>query len=608
MTDPTTKMTSTASDAKAVHLGFLRQLGLVIRAIFSSPVGKTLAILMAVIVLVIIVTAYGQIRLNRWNKPFYDALSRRDLRDFFFQLGVFFIIAGLLLVLNVTQRWLTETLQVKLREGLVRSLLKDWLFPRRAFWLANSGSIGVNPDQRIHEDARKLCELSADLGLGLLQASILFGMFAGVLWGLSTDFALRFGDRDYAIPGFMLWAAIVYATGGSLLSYWVGRGLINRNAERYATEANLRFSLVRVNEHVDDISLAQGEPDERRRIERHLGDVLRATRRIVWGHTNLTWVTSGFGWVTIVAPILVAAPLYFTGKVSFGGLMMAAGAFTQAQSSLRWFIDNFSVIADWRATLLRVASFRHAVITTHEPRGFESRIVYAEGDPGTIQIDDLESVSSAHADTLRESSVVITAGTRVLVLGAPGTGKTQFFRALAGLWPWGTGRITRPRGEQIFYLPRGTPYLPRGSLREVLAYPLKADSFSASAFTRALFRLGLERLAPLLDETRRWDRELSQDEQLCLVFTRMLIQNPPWVLIDGTFGALDDDVLELVIDVFTKELKSAGVIHVGGAGEAHDLFSKTLHLVKAPRSPVQPNAPAEDADRSIVRKESGNPP
>jgi putative ATP-binding cassette transporter len=210
---------------------------------------------------------------------------------------------------------------------------------------------------------------------------------------------------------------------------------------------------------------AAGEADEKRRIERHLGDVLRATRRIVWGHTNLTWVTSGFGWITLVAPILVAAPLYFTGKVSFGGMMMAAGAFTQAQSSLRWFVDNFSVIADWRATLLRVASFRHAVISTHEPRGFESRILYEEGDPGTIRIEDLESMSSAHADRLRESSVVVPAGTRVLILGAPGTGKTQLFRALAGLWPWGSGSITRPRGEQIFYLPRGTPYLPRGSSR-----------------------------------------------------------------------------------------------------------------------------------------------
>jgi len=464
--------------------------------------------------------------------------------------------------------------------------------------------MGVNPDQRIHEDARKLCELSAGLGIGLLQASILFGIFAGVLWGLSRDFVLRIGEVDYAIPGFMLWAAIVYASAGSLLSYWVGRGLINRNADRYAREADLRFALVRVNEHVDDISLAQGEADEKRRIERHLEDVLRATRRIVWGHTKLTWVTSGFGWITNVAPILVAAPLYFTGKVSFGGLMMAAGAFTQAQSQLRWFIDNFSVIADWRATLLRVASFRYAVISTHEPRGFQSRIAYAEGDPGTISIDELESVSSAHADKLKEPNVVVAAGARVLILGAPGTGKTQFFRALAGLWPWGTGRITRPRGEQIFYLPRGTPYLPRGSLREVLAYPLKAESFSAGAFNRALFRLGLERLAPLLDETRRWDRELSQDEQLCLVFARMLIQSPPWVLIDGTFGALDDDVLELVIDVFTNELKTTGIVHIGGPGEAHALFSRTLHLVKAPRAAAVADVAGSAA---AAHKESGNP-
>ncbi|HEY0800376.1 MAG TPA: ABC transporter ATP-binding protein/permease, partial [Steroidobacteraceae bacterium] len=492
---------------------------------------------MVAIVLVIVVTAYGQIRLNSWNKPFYDALSRRDLRDFLYELGVFFIIAGSVLCLNVLQRWLGEMLQVRLREGLVGSLLHDWLLPGRAFWLANSGTMGVNPDQRIHEDARKLCELSGGLGIGLFQASILFGTFAGILWRLSSTFSVHIDDMDYTIPGFMLWAAIIYASAGSLMSYWVGRGLINRNAERYGREADLRFSLVRVNEHVDAISLAGGEQDERRRIDRRLGDVLNATRRIVWGHTNLEWVTAGFGWVTSVAPILVAAPLYFTGKVSFGGLMMAAAAFNQAQSSLRWFVDNFSVIADWRATLLRVASFRHALITAAEPRGFESRITYSEGDPGAIIIENLESVSSAHADRLRESRVLVEAGERVLILGTPGTGKTQLFRALAGLWPWGTGHITRPRGEQIFYLPRGTPYLPRGSLREVLAYPLKAESFSAGAFSRALYRLGLERLAPLLDETRRWDRELSQDEQLCLVFARMLIQTPPWALIDGTLGS-----------------------------------------------------------------------
>ncbi|HEV7612843.1 MAG TPA: ABC transporter ATP-binding protein/permease [Steroidobacteraceae bacterium] len=584
MTERSTEISGTASEGETAHLGFARQIGLMSRTIFGSPVGKTIIVLLAVIILVVAATAYGQIRLNGWNKPFYDAMSRRDLRDFLFQLGVFFLIAGFLLSLNVVQRWLVETLELKLRQGLVISLLNDWMSPRRAFWLANAGSMGVNPDQRIHEDSRKLCELSADLIVGLLQASILFLTFAGVLWGLSKDFIFHVGDRDYTVPGFMVWAAIIYASAGSLLSYWVGRGLITRNATRYAREADLRFSLVRVNEHVDDISLAQGEADEKRRIELHLGNVLAATRRIVRGHANLTWITAGFGWITLVAPILVAAPLYFSGKVSFGGLMMAAGAFSQAQSSLRWFIDNFSAIADWRATLLRVANFRLALMSIHEPRGYESRIAYIEGGPGAISIDELEIVSAANADMLKETNVVVKTGERVLILGAPGTGKTQLFRALAGLWPWGAGRISRPIGEQIFYLPRGTPYMPRGTLREVLAYPLKAESFGEGAFKRALYRLGLERLAPLLDATQRWDRELSQDEQLCLAIARILLQSPPWVLIDGTFGSLDDDVLELVIDVFSNELQGTGVIHIGGPGQAHPLFTRVLHLVKSRRT------------------------
>jgi putative ATP-binding cassette transporter len=307
------------------------------------------------------------------------------------------------------------------------------------------------------------------------------------------------------------------------------------------------------------------------------------------GHTNLTWVTAGFGWVTVVAPILVAAPLYFTGKVSFGGLMQAAGAFTQAQSSLRWFIDNFSAIADWRATLQRVATFRFALTTLREPEGFESRISYVESKPGAIAIENLKIISSANADMLEEQDAVVRSGERALILAAPGTGRTQLFRALAGLWPWGSGQIARPKGEQIFYLPRGIPYLPRGSLREVLAYPLKADGFDAPLFARALSRFGLERLTPFLDETRRWDRDLGQDEQQCIAFTRVLIQNPPWVLFDGTLASLDNDVLQLVLEVFSNELQHTGLIHIGDAGGAQRLFSITLHLVKMQRESIAPS-------------------
>jgi vitamin B12/bleomycin/antimicrobial peptide transport system ATP-binding/permease protein len=574
-------VSAAAADAEEQHARLVPQLGMVLRAIMASPVGSKIIVLVTEIFLVVVATTYGQIRLNRWSKPFYDALSRRDFRDFLYQLAVFFLIAGILLVLNVAQKWLGETLKVRMRQGLVGDLIKLWMLPRRAFWLANAGPIGANPDQRMHEDARHLCELSADLGIGLLQSSILLAAFTGVLWVLSSNFSFHVAGRIFAIPGFMVWAAVLYAAAGSLLSYWVGAALIYRNAERYAREADLRFSMIRVNEHVDGISLAAGEADESRRVELHLDAVLAATRRLVLGLTNLTWVTSGFGWITLVAPILVAAPLYFAGKLSFGGLMMAAAAFTQAQSALRWFVDNFSVIADWRATLLRVANFRRALVTTDVVPHVASRIIYSEGAPGRITIENLEVASSTGVDTLREAKVEVRAGERVLVVGEPGTNKTQLFRALTGLWPWGAGRVERPKDEAILYIPRGTPYLPRATLREVLAYPIKVERFDPDAFAHALTRLGLERLVPALDMTRRWDRELSADEQLTLAFARVVLQAPPWILIDDTLRSLDGDALERVMDVFAHELEHTAVIHIGGGQARNPLFTRILHLVKA---------------------------
>lgn len=612
MSKPTTEGAGSQAEAEARAQSLWRQLGMMLSAMRSSAIARILLVLVIAVILVIVITAYGQIRLNRWNKPFYDALSRRDLHDFLFQLGIFFIIAFGLLVLNVAQRWLVEMLKLRMREAIVNDLLRDWMLPRRAFWLANAGGpMGVNPDQRMHEDARKLCELSADLGTGLLQASILFAIFAGVLWSLSAGFSIRINAVDYAIPGFMVWAAVVYAGAGSLISYWVGGNLISRNSERYAREADLRFSLVRINEHLDGISLAGGEEDERRRVEMHLNNVLWAMRRLVSGLTNLTWVTAGFGWITTVAPILVAAPLYFAGKISFGGLMMAAAAFTQAQSSLRWFVDNFSQIADWRATLQRVAGFRYALSTTEDLQEFETRIAYADGPPGHMSITDLKIVSPSGCDMLRETQVEITTGERVLVVGAPGTGKTLLFRALAGLWPWGAGEILRPREESMMFLPRGTPYLPRGTLKEVLSYPLPAERFESSSYLHALGRLGLERLQSLLDTTRRWDRELSQDEQIGLAFARIALQAPNWLLIDDALGSLDDEAHGRIMDVFAHELAHTCVIHIGRATQARDpLFTRVLHLVQAPVQPQPASGGAQPPGgaQPLVADTSGGQP
>jgi len=578
-------------DEPVARVGVFRQVGELVGALRVSPVGKKLAALIAAIVVVVALTAYGQIELNSWNKPFYDAISRRDFKEFMVQVSVFAMIAGALLVLNVAQRWLGETLQLKLRKAVVNDLVGLWLQPRRAFWLQASGPMGAHPDQRMHDDTLKLCDLSVTLGVGLLQATMLFGSFASVLWVLSKDFSIFFDGQDHVLPGFMLWAAIVYAVAGSLVTYWVGNGLISRNAERYAREGELRFSLTRINEHLDGISLAGGEADEKRRVAMHFGDVLRATSRVVLGLTNLTWVTAGFGWITIIAPTLVAAPLYFSGKVSFGGLMMAAAAFTQAQSSLRWFVDNFSIIADWRATLLRVTDLRRMLASDLEARASGSRIAYEEGEGGTLAIEALEVRSWSGHDRLDVSGLVVHRGQRVLILGTPGAEKTLLFRSLAGLWPWGSGTVRRPGGETIHYMPRGTPYIPRGTLAEVLSYAMEPTTYPRDAMVAALASVGLQRLEPLLDRKGRWESELSMDEQLRLGFARVVLQAPPWLVMDEAFSAFDDDTLELIIGVLGK-LTHTGIIHIGSAGEAHDrLFTQVVHLVKAPHAVPEEQRP-----------------
>jgi vitamin B12/bleomycin/antimicrobial peptide transport system ATP-binding/permease protein len=582
--------TPKADADEIANSGLVPQMRMMISALWAAPVRNTLFLLSGSLFVVIAVTAYGQIRLNSWNQPFYDALSHRNFKVFLDQLGVFGLIAGALLVLNVAQRWLGETLKLKLRQGLGHDLIQNWLVPGRAFRLTNSGVMGINPDQRMHEDARHLAETSADLGIGLLQSSILLITFVKVLWSLSDNFVFHVDGRQFAIPGYMVWAAILYSGSASLLSYWVGGSLVNRNADRYAREADMRFSLVRVNEHIDSVTLSGGESDEARRIELDFAAVLAAMRRLVTGVTNLTWVTASYGWFTLVAPILAAAPLYFAGNITFGGLMLASGAFMQVQSSLRWFVDNFSTIADWRATLLRVAGFRRAVLSTDDMHDVESRITYKTGNEGKFCIDNLEISSSSGCTMLQEEHVQVERGQRVLIVGESGSGKTLLFRALAGIWPWGAGTITRPSDAEILYMPR-TPYLPPGTLREVLAYPKGTDTYATDAYSGALARVKLDRLVPLIDTSRRWDRELSDDEQQGLAFARLVLHKPHWVLIDEVLDGLDDTGMQIVIDVFKTDLAAMGVINIGRAGN-NELFSRVLHLVKdlAVRK-LQPAAP-----------------
>jgi len=579
MDDRSPKMPTAPEQAAPPDGNLLTQSLMMFRAFMASPERNKLFLLGGALVVVIGATAFGQIRLNAWNQPFYDSLARRDLREFGEQILVFAVIAGALLTLNVAQMWLNRMTKVKLREGLVHDLFDEWLRPRRAFRLASAGEIGVNPDQRIHEDARQLTELSTDLGVGLLQSSLLLGSFIGVLWFLSDSVTFDVDGRNVVIPGYLVWSALAYAGVASWLSWRVGRPLIPLNAERYAREADLRFSLVRVSEHVDAVALQGGEADEKQRLNAELERVLSVMRRIVWATTRLTWVTAGYGWFTIIAPILVASPGYFGGDLSFGGLMMAAGAFIQVQQALRWFVDNFSTIADWRATLLRVASFRDAVTAVDDLDKAASRIEFAEDSADRLTFENLEIATPSGCTMLKERRVEIAPGDRVLVVGDPGMGKTILFRALAGLWPWGAGRITRPAQQGIAFIPR-RPYVPPGTLRAALAYPAPETAYADSDLAAAIESVRLGHLTGSLDRVARWDRELSEEEQQRLSFARLRLKKPRWIVIDEALDALDDDARKVVLDLFRTELADAAIVNIGRPGTSDGVFTRTLHLVK----------------------------
>jgi putative ATP-binding cassette transporter len=568
------------ADARPMD-GVYSQVTRIALGLSASRQRNKILMLGAALVAVVGATAYMQIRLNAWNRPFYNALARKDLSEFIQQIGVFAELAGILLILNVAQTWLNQTCKVTLRQRLVGDLMTEWLAPFRAFRLTNAGEIAVNPDQRIQQDAQHLTELMTDLSIGLLQSSLLLLSFVGVLWVQSSQMVLSIGGRTFAPPGYLVWCALIYAGLASLLSWRVGRPLINLNAERYAREADFRFALVRVSEEIEGITLYGGEANERERLEAVFTSALAVSRRIVGALTRLTWVTAGYGWFAIAAPILVAAPAYFRSEMSFGELMVIVGAFNQVQQALRWFVDNFSSIADWRATLLRVASFRKTILTMDELGRTTSHINFDEAEGNAIRFDDLHVAAPPGRIKLTEPQTEVKAGERILIVGENSEEKAWLLRAVGGLWPWGSGRITHPARQSIMFLP-ARAYVPPGTLRAAIAYPHSPELYNSAVVANALAEVGLERLVPLLDTVERWDHRLTDEEKQSLAIGRVVLQKPSWVVLNDALDVLDPVARSRIEAIFSGNLVNTGIINIGHAVREAGFYARTLHIASDP--------------------------
>ncbi len=549
-----------------------------LKALLASKAGPGILLFAAAIFVILIGNMTGQVWLNSWNGKFFDAVGRKDGAAILTNLQMFAVIVTFLLSMVVAQTWLHETLKVKLRAWLTNELLDHWLVPARAYRLGLSGDLGANPDQRMQEDARNLSELSTDLGVGLLQALMQLVCFIGVLWALSPTLAFKLAGYDVAIPGYMVWSALAYALVGSGLTWLVGRPLVNLNSETYQREAELRFAMVRASESSESIALFGGEADERRTIDDAFSATLAMRRRIADATAKLTWITSGYGWLALVVPIVVALPAYLGSNLTLGGLMMVVGAFGQVQASLRWFVDNFAKIADWRAALGRVTAFHEALLTLDTATQVDDTITQEEHTEGHLVFENLSIHLADGSVIVADATAEIRPGERVLLTGEFGSGKSTLFRAVAGIWPWGTGRIVGPKRADMMFLPQ-RPYLPLGTLREALCYPASADVISDDVVHEVMDAIGLADFIDQLDRRERWDQQLSLGQQQRVAFGRLLIHKPTWIFLDEATSALDRESQTHVMSMIIDRLPGASILSIAHRRGLEQFHQRTIHLL-----------------------------
>jgi putative ATP-binding cassette transporter len=399
--------------------------------------------------------------------------------------------------------------------------------------------------------------------------------FIGVLWAVGGAISFTAFGTAVTIPGYMVLGAIVYSLLTSTAMVFLGRPLIRRVEAKNAGEAKLRYELTRVRDSAENIALIGGDDDERERLYATFGELAERWVRVIVQQARMTFVGNANTVLAPVVPLLLGAPKYLSGDMSLGELMQAATAFVQVQIALNWFVDNAIRLAEWLASAQRVVELTDSLEfldRTIGKSGNEETIVLGDSPDENLHIRQLSITQQNGTLMVEGADVVIPRGEKILVKGESGTGKSTLIRAMAGLWPWGSGQILRPKSAHVAFLPQ-QPYIPPGTLRHALLYPSHEEAVPDDVLVESLRRCGLGHLAPRLDETDEWSMILSGGEKQRLAFARLLVSPPDIAILDEATSALDETSQAHILGFLRTDLAHTTVLNVAhrpGLEEYHD--------------------------------------
>ena len=533
--------------------------------------------LLAVIVALNLGLVYVNVLINQWNNDFYNTLQQMDKDGFFHQLLRFSGLAAAYIVIAVYQLYLNQMLQIRWRRWLTGRYLADWIGARVYYRLQLTDRGTDNPDQRIADDLAGFCDRTLNLTLGFLSSLVTLLSFISILWTLSGTMSFTLNGAHIDIPGYMVWVALAYSLGGTLLIHFIGRPLIGLNFNQQKFEANFRFSLVRFRENAEAIALYAGEAAETRRLMHGFGDVVSNWWAIMKRQKTLMSFRSGYNQVALIFPFLVAAPRYFSKSIQLGGLMQTASAFGQVQDALSWFVNAYTQIAEWKATVDRLIGFRNASHRAQEEAQSGAGVAAASAESVEVVARDVRIDLPQGQPLLAPLNLVLKPGESVLVTGPSGAGKSTMFRAFAGIWPFGQGTVFMPRGARVLFLPQ-KPYLTIGSLREQLCYPATVGKVDDDELRSVLEQCGLGRLAHRLDEEQHWAQQLSGGEQQRVAFARALVQKPDWLFMDEATSALDEASESQLYRLLGSKLPRLTVISIGHRSSLGQFHQRRLAI------------------------------